>query len=543
MTNDNRCNTASIEELSVTNSPIIALSDIVVISRDAAVLGLVWSLGETRGWNIRVAGNAWEAMERIEEGIIPNLLLLDAVRGETDVPTVIRRLKRINPTLPIILIGKVGEEGKGAESARLGAVGYIDRPINEHQLELTIERSLAASLEAGTPDLTSDDIEQVASERFFIAVDEVMRRLRQKIEHLAETDAPVLIIGEPGTGKETIGRLIHQLSLRSPFEFAKVKCGVLPDDLMQRELVGSDEREGNGANRPRSGKLERCAHGTLFLDEVTELPLRLQELFLSVLKEKQFLRQDALCPVEADVRLLAGTSGNIRCATSGGCLRGDLAHYLSAHTIQVPPLRERRDDLPILARHFMHRLARHYGLPPRNLPPSLMERWCAYAWPGNLRELESEVKRYLMVGEKNIQFDKSQASSARTAPNRRSHTVGPTNNTATPPTDPASSGSGFKSLRALLRSVRSEAERNAIAMALQTTGWNRKAAARLLKVSYRTILYKIQQYQIISPLSAEHPGPNNHSNNSAVSSNHTIAGVRDLDTNLLIMVNGRHYEN
>lgn len=524
----------------MSNSTVIALSDIFVVSRDATVLGSLWSLGETRGWNVRVAGNAWEAMDKIEEGIIPNLLLLDAVRGDTDFPTVMRRLRRINPAVPIILIGQVGEEDKRMESgARLGAIGYIDKPINEHELEMAIERSLTAGPDAVDPDFTSDDIEQVAPERFFIGVDQVMRRLRQRIEHLAEVDVPVLIVGEPGTGKETICRLIHRLSLRSPSEFAKMKCGVLPEDLLERELVGSGKTESNGASRPRIGKLERCTHGTLFLDEVTELPLRLQELLLSVLKEKQFIRQGALCPIESDVRILAGTSGNIRLAMSGGSFSEDLAHSLSAYAIQVPPLRERRSDLPILARHFMHRLAGHYGLPPRTLPPALLEHWGEYAWPGNLRELESEVKRYLLVGEKEIQFEKSQAPSPRPASNCTSQRPAAANNTMLPSIASTSNGSGFKSLRALLRSVRSEAERNAIAMALQKTGWNRKAAARLLKVSYRTILYKIQQYQIISSA----PGVNDPSHRSAASSNPTIHGVGDLDTKLLMMVNRRHYES
>ena len=519
----------------MTNSTLNALSNIFVVSRDASVLGSLWSLGEARGWSVRVAGNAWEAMDKIEEGSAPDLLLLDAVHGESDYVTVIRCLRKISPTVPVILIGRAGEEDKKADSVRLGACGYVGKPICEDQFEVAIERSLASGPGAGSSVFTSDDIEQVASERFFIGVGPAMRRLRQQIELLAtEPDTPVLILGERGSGMQTICRLIHRLSIRSPFEFAKLKCGALPEDLLERELVGSDPRDGNGTNRTKLGRLATCAHGTLLLDEITELPARLQELLLDVLKGKQFTRQGAFCPTEADVRVLASSSKSVRWAISGGRLREDFYHSLSPYTIQIPPLRERKDDLPILARHFMHRLANHYGLPPRELPSILLSKWSEYAWPGNLHELESEVKRYLMVGEKSISFEKSQISCARPPSNSRlSSTVGPERPSV--PAEGTSNGSDFKSLRALLRCVRSEAEKNAIAIALQKTGWNRKAAARLLKVSYRTILYKIQQYQIISPHSGNGSGENGASIEKMTGAHHVTGGVRDCDAKFLMM--------
>jgi two-component system response regulator AtoC len=236
------------------------------------------------------------------------------------------------------------------------------------------------------------------------------------------------------------------------------------------------------------------------------LPLQLN--LLQVLKNKCFVRPGSSAFIEADVRILASSGVRVQRAVSEKKLREDLYHHLSAYTIHVPPLRERKEELPFLSRHFMHRLAKHYGLAPRDFSPAINDAWLAYNWPGNLRELEHFVKRYLMVGDKELMFEKNGPDQWHEA-HGTDFAKGPRVSLLPElPSELAAGSAGSKSLRSLVQSVKSEAEKNAIAVALEKTGWNRKAAARLLNVSYRTVLYKIEQYQMNSSESPAYPRAN-----------------------------------
>jgi len=337
-----------------------------------------------------------------------------------------------------------------------------------------------------------------------------MRKLRAQAELLAQASVPVLILGEVGSGKDTTARLIHKLSVRSGFKFLKVNCAALPGDLLETELFGYERSDSTGSVRSKAAKLELCEKGTIFLDEITEMPSTVQSKLLQVLQNKQFFRPGSGATVGVDVRILAATSANIDRALAEKKLREDLYYRLSAFTMQTPPLRQRKDELPLLLRHFMHHLAKHYGLPPRTFSPSVLDACHAYSWPGNLHELEEFVKRYLMMGDKELIF----ATPSEHAPtNGKAHAkLEPVREIHFADQDFARQDfagqdedrpASLNSLKSLVQSVRYEAERNAIATALEKTGWNRKAAARLLKVSYRTLLYKIEQYHMSS--SDSHP--------------------------------------
>jgi len=423
---------------------------------------------------------------------------------------ILRWLRRLRPTLPIILIGHPGDVGREEESIRMGARDYLVRPFKDRQLELVIQRSLSTPYEAAEAEIMSDDVEAVGDGTYFIGISPIMRKLRAQAALLADANVPVLILGEDGSGKETTARLIHKLSLRSGFEFAKVNCAVLPGDLLERELFGYERVSANGLTRTKPGKLELCAKGTILLGEITEMPLDLQSNLVQVLQDKRFIRPGTSTFIEADVRILATNAAKVQRAVSENRLREDLYHYLSAYTIHVPPLRERKEELLCLSRHFMHRFAKHYGLPPREFSPAIREAWQARAWQGNLRELEHFVKRYLMVGDKELAFESKQSGSGSEARNAAFARPQGGNQLTQSPGQPRTGVSGSKSLRSLVQSVKSETERNAIAVALEKTEWNRKAAARLLNVSYRTILYKIEQYQMTSNGSSQFPNANGH---------------------------------
>jgi two-component system response regulator AtoC len=484
------------------------ISSLLVVSSDSVVLRSISLMGASNSWEFETAFNAWEAMERVQAGATPDLLVLDLPQGDSDGLHILRWMRRLRPTLPIILIGHPGDAGKEEESMRMGARDYLTRPIEDRKLELVIQRTLSSASEFAEVDITSDDVEAVGDDNYFIGCSSVMRRVRAQAALLAESNVPILILGEKGSGKETTARLIHKLSVRSGFEFAKVNCAALPEDLLERELFGYERRSANDPTRTKPGKLEFCAKGTILLEEITEMPLALQLNLLQVLKNKSFVRPGASAFIEADVRILASSGVRVQRAVSETRLREDLYHHLSAYTIHLPPLRERKEELPFLSRHFMHRLAKHYGLTPRDFSADINEAWRGYNWPGNLRELEHFVKRYLMVGDKELTFEKNGSDQKHEA-HKMDLTKGQGVNQLTAmPNKTLSGAAGSESLRSLVQSVKSEAERNAITLALEKTGWNRKAAARLLNVSYRTVLYKIEQYQMHSSDSSAFQRPN-----------------------------------
>ena len=458
---------------------------LLVVSREPSVLRPLWSIGEANSWRLETAGSGWEALERIQAGSLPDLILLELPRGDGDSLHVLRWLRRLRPELPIVLLSYAENLAREKEAIRMGAQDFLVQPLEEKQLELVISRLLLASQHNSEIGLTSEDIEQLDEDNFFVGVSAVMQKLRTQAELLAQANVPVLILGEPGSGRDTTAHLIHAKSVRSGFRFLRVNCSALPGDLLEKELFG--QRENGHASSP--GKIELCDRGTLFLNDISEMPLPVQEKLLRVLQEKKSFRANS--SVDIDVRVLASADMNIERALSDKRLREDLYYRLSAFTVHVPSLRQRKDEIPFLLQHFMHKLSRHYGLPTREFSKTVCDACQHYAWPGNLKQLEAFVKRYLMIGDEDLSF--SEYGIERNRENNTSRSL------ITKPRYEAEETTALnKSLKSLIHDVKTEAERNAIAAALEKTGWNRKAAARLLKVSYRTMLYKIEQYQMSS---------------------------------------------
>jgi two-component system response regulator AtoC len=487
---------------------ITDIARLLVVSRESAVLRPLWSVAEQNSWQVETAGNPWDAIERVQSGVTPHLLLLDLPRGDGDSLHLLRWLRRIRPDLPIVVICFPEDAGRKSEAIRLGAQEVLIRPFDEARLESSIHRHLV-STENDEAEIASEDIEQLGPDSFFISASPVTQKLRAQAELLAEADVPVLILGEPGSGKDTVARLIHKLSVRSGFRFLKVNCSDMPGELLEAELFGSERNAAAGNGHLGLGKLERAEKGTIFFDEIAEMPLGLQAKLVQVLQDKVLIRPGSDIAIPLDIRILAATSASIDRALAERTLREDLYYRLSAFTVQVPPLRQRRSEISILLQHWMHQLARHYGLPSREFSPAVLDACQRYSWPGNLNELENFAKRYLVAGDKELSFSELKSNlPGRTEVARVSDAaerVMP--RLAASPAE--EEGSGPKSLKSLINSVKCEAERNAIGTALQKTGWNRKAAARLLQVSYRTLLYKIDQYQMSASESFLSPLPGN----------------------------------
>jgi two-component system response regulator AtoC len=457
----------------------IETARLLFVSRDAVFVRTLWSMGESSSWQLEIVGNVWEAMELVQSGVTPDLLLLDLPQGDVDGLHILRWLRRLRPALPIILIGHPGDVRTRQELIRVGARDYLVRPLDDRRLAMVIRSHLSSVCETIEADITSEDVELISDDSCFIGISPIMRKLRAQVASLAESNVPVLILGEGGTGKETAARLIHKLSLRSGFEFTKVSCAALPGDLLERELFGY---EWDGSTAPvqiKTGKLDPSVNGTILLDEITEMPMGVQANLMRVLQSKRFMRPGTFAAIEVDIRVLASSTANMEHAVSEKRFREDLYYLLSTYTIHVPPLRQRKEEIRLLSRHFMHKVAKQYGLAPRDFSPATIEACQAYSWPGNLRELQIFVKRYLMSGDKGQVFEKSRPDLDESARNGSRLAV-----------------AGSDSLKSLVKTVKLEAEINAIAGALTKTDWNRKAAARLLEISYRTLLYKIDQYQI-----------------------------------------------
>jgi DNA-binding NtrC family response regulator len=379
------------------------------------------------------------------------------------------------------------------EATRLGAKDVLVQPLSEPQLESLVRRHLGPAKDGAEPEMASEDIEALGEDEFFLSVSPAMQQLRAQAELLAQAHVPVLILGEPGSGKGTIARLIHERSVYSGFKFLRVNCAEMPADLLEIELFGR-ENGCNGSSKG-SGKLEVGQKGTVLLDEITEMPIALQSRILKVLQENRFSRSRDAKPVEVEVRILAASSDKLDRSLAEKRLHADLYYRLSAFTVNVPPLRQRKEEIKLLLRYSMHKLAKYYGLPPREFTQSALDACQNYSWPGNLKELETFVKRYLIAGDEELTVSGLEAGSRMISPEL--HRQLP--NLALARREEVDAGDGGslpKSLKSMIQSVRWETERNAIAAALEKTGWNRKAAARLLGVSYRTILYKIEQYHM-----------------------------------------------
>jgi DNA-binding NtrC family response regulator len=465
---------------------------LLAVSSEPSVLRLLGSAAQSNDWHLETSASGLDAMEQVQSGTAPHLVLLDIPRGNGEGLQLLPWLRRLRPELPIVVLCDPEDAAKQKEATRLGAKAILLRPFSERQLESVIQRYLGTSNGADA-EMASEDIELLGEDEFFLSVSPTMRQLRAQAELLAQTDVPVLILGEPGSGKGTVARLIHQRSVHSGFKFLRVNCAEMPADLLEIELFGRENGSSTGSSKAL-GKLETGQKGTILLDEITEMPLALQARILKVLQEKRFVRSGDAKAAEVDVRILAASSDKMDSAVAEKRMHADLYYRLSAFTVHIPALRHRKDEIGPLLRYSMHKVAKYYGLPPRDFTPATLEACQNHSWLGNLKELETFVKRYLIAGDGGLPSG-LEASSGTTSQRSQGEPSGISHVEI----ETGGENSSPKSLRSMIQSVRWHTEKNAIAAALEKTGWNRKAASRMLGVSYRTILYKIEQYEMSAP--------------------------------------------
>jgi two-component system response regulator AtoC len=289
----------------------------------------------------------------------------------------------------------------------------------------------------------------------------------------------VLLTGESGVGKEVVARAIHRASPRSAHPLLKVNCAALPGELLESELFGHERGAFTGAYREKPGKFEQAQKGTILLDEIGEVPLRLQAKLLHILQDGEFARVGGERILQTDVRVLAATNRDLEAEIRAGRFREDLYYRLNVIAVQIPPLRERRDEIPALAAHFLAVANKQYGRSVE-ISPALMRQLVEHPWPGNIREMENAIKRLVVLGNA-AQFQSQLGAAAAAVPAPAAATAA-----ASAPSDDAVLG-----LKAIARRAARDAERIVIAQTLERTHWNRAKAARMLQISYKALLYKI----------------------------------------------------
>ncbi|MGD0760694.1 MAG: sigma-54 dependent transcriptional regulator [Candidatus Sulfotelmatobacter sp.] len=449
---------------------------ILLVDDEPGMLRYIKTLLEVDDYKVETATTGEEALQHLEKGLQPDLVLLDVLMPGIDGLETLEKLRQKRPGLKVVMLSCVNDTRKVVQAMRLGAQDYLTKPFQKAELDRVIDLCLEQGKQVYT-----DEVEELADDVFFIAASPAMRKIRSQAALVANVDIPVLLLGESGTGKEVLARLIHKLSPRAHRTFLKVNCAAVPADLLESELFGYEPGAFTGATHAKPGKFEICNKGTILLDEIGEMPPLLQAKLLHVLQDQQFSRLGSRSVIKVDVRILAATNINIPEALANKRLREDLYYRLNAFTLHLPPLRDRKEEVPILLKHSMTRMAERYARAPLPLTPALLKACHDHTWPGNLRELNNFLKRYLILGDENLAVSELQPKGD--GPGGTRSDSGSRND----------SGGGLKSLA---RSAKDEAEAEAITQALDQTNWNRKQAAAILQISYKALLYKIRQYGI-----------------------------------------------
>jgi two-component system, NtrC family, response regulator AtoC len=463
---------------------------VLVVSSEATTLHSLGAILAGTSYRTEESTLGEEALAKLCRDPSLSLVLLDLSDGTSKGLPILQQLRAMQPALSIVVLSKPGDTREVVEAIRFGAQDYLTFPLQEAELQKMLLRHLNPTGNAA--ESGSDDIIEQLDGEFFVAGKSHMHKVRIQSELLANTDAPVMILGESGTGKEVTAQLIHKLSSRSQHRFLIVNCAASPGEWLESELFGYERGAFTGAMQSKAGKLELGDEGTILLDEVEELPANLQAKMLNVLQDKQFFRLGGERIIKVDVRILAAANVNVHQAIAERKFREDLYYRLSAFTITMPPLRERKEEIPFLLRRSMGLLAAQYSWPAVPITRALIEACLHYSWPGNIKELENFVKRYLVMRDESLALSELESG----AGHKRASLAATAEATVTTENAPDQA----RNLKILVRNRKLATEIEEIAKALAETNWNRAAAARLLQVSYRNLLYKIQKYQMKPPL-------------------------------------------
>jgi two-component system response regulator AtoC len=426
------------------------------------------------GYTPLAAGTAEEALEQLGTTRVAFSLVAIPLPGLSG-RELVRRTPELAESGPIIMIADAGHSEQIIEAIQAGADDVLRRPYTAEDLEHAIRAVTARARREPAP--PAEDNGDRLQRELALLISPQMREIQQVIEQSARADVTVLVCGETGVGKELVARAVHAHSPRHRAAFVKVNCAAMPCELLESELFGHERGAFTGAHQRKPGRFELADGGTIFLDEIGELHPALQAKLLHVLQDGEFSRVGAHHNLRVDVRTIGATNRDLTREVAAGRFREDLFYRLNVINVLVPPLRDRRREIPGLATYFVQRYARVFNVPERALSPETLDAFGAYPWPGNVRELENFIKRMIVLQDWNL---------ARTL-------IAPAAGPAAPaaPPEPFAATRGL-SLKEISRRAVLEAERDVIARALEQCRWNRVKTAKMLKISYRALLYKIK---------------------------------------------------
>lgn len=450
---------------------------ILIIDDDRGLRVSLSAFLEKKGYSTLTAATAQEGLEIIENNTV-DLVLLDIRMPGMDGITALKKIKEINCDLNVIIITGYGSIETAVEAMKEGAVDYVTKPFNLKELSSKIETSLKIKYMVIKNKL--DEREEEGRESFsnLIGKSKQMQEVYELIAKIAKKDVTVLILGESGVGKEMVAKAIHQNSQRKDGPFIKVNCAALPDQLLESELFGYEKGAFTGAGRQKKGMFELADGGTIFLDEIGDMSLATQAKILRVLQEHEFQRLGGEETIRVNVRVLAATNIDIQQAIERGKFREDLYYRLNVVRINMPPLRERPEDIPLLTNEFIKEYNQKHNKEINGVAPDAMRLLMSYDWPGNVRELKNICEQAVVLNDSNVITAADLPVEIR--------------------------GKGFnlnvnqsnQSLKDITKNLTSEIERKIITETLEETGWNRNETAQKLGITPRTLYNKIKEYKI-----------------------------------------------
>jgi DNA-binding NtrC family response regulator len=458
------------------DSPILLVED-----KDSLRAMLRHAL-EGQGHTVVEACDEAEATRVLQQGR-PGVVLSDLRLPSGDGFGVLRAAKEIDPELPVIVMTAYGSIQDAVAAMKEGALDFLAKPIDPDHLLLIVERALAQRRLVTEYILLKEELASRRGAPMIVGEDAALRQVSVALHRAAGTDATVLLQGESGTGKELFARALHALSLRADGPFVAINCAAIPDTLLESELFGHEKGAFTGAVARKLGRFELAHHGTLFLDEIGDLPLGLQAKILRAIEERRFERVGGTASLHIDVRIVAATNRQLKAAVAARQFREDLFFRLSVFPITIPPLRERRDDVTILARHFVDRFCKELKKPPAVLSPQALEELQTYPWPGNVRELQNCIERAVILADGDTILPRNLNLSFRPAREDASAAV-----------DPWDQIDLSGTLSDASRRVLAEVERRKIVQTLTETAGNKVRASEILQVTYKTFLSKLKEH-------------------------------------------------
>ncbi|MBI5675653.1 MAG: sigma-54-dependent Fis family transcriptional regulator [Nitrospirae bacterium] len=454
------------------------MEKILVVEDKESMAQMLKETLELEGYEVVIAKDGAEGIRVIRENKI-DLVLTDLRLPKKDGIEVLKASKDETPLIPVIVMTAFGSVETAVNAMKLGAYDFITKPLDTDHLRLLIERSLRNRRLATENLLLKDALSQRIGMPKIIGKSPKMLSVAENIRKVAPTKSTVLLLGESGTGKELFARAIHELSPRKEDPFVTINCAAIPRELLESELFGYEKGAFTGAGDKKLGKFELANKGTIFLDEIGEMDIVLQSKVLRALQEGEIERVGGTKPIRVDIRIIAASNKNLEASVAEKTFREDLFYRLSVFPLTIPPLRERKEDIPALVEHFIAKYSLEMNIPKKNISQDAIDLLMSYSWKGNVRELENVIERALIlcdgdtIAEKELRLNPSGYADS---------------GLETIPLD----GTLDDSAKAALRI----AESKRIKKALEDTGGNKSRAAEILKVSYKTLLTKIKDYRI-----------------------------------------------